>query len=311
MDALKTAVIGTGHQGRYHADKYASLPASSLVFIVDTDRARGEELARQYGADYLSDYRGLLGRVDAVSIAVPTAAHFEIARACLENGIHVLLEKPITSTLEEASRLIRLADENALVLQVGHLERFNAAILAVEHYIKAPRFIESYRIAPFRERGTDINVILDLMIHDIDLIQGIVNSPIRQLDASGTRVISDHTDIANARITFANGCVANVTASRVSRKSERRIRIFQDDAYMSVDMLDRKVVVYRKDPKLPSAELPGITVEEIACEKGDALKTQIQAFLESITQGRPPVVSGEAGREALETAIRISELVHE
>lgn len=311
MNVLRTAVIGTGHQGKYHADKYASLPGSRLVCIVDTDSARGEELAGQYDADYLSDYRGLQGRVDAVSIAVPTAAHFEIARACLENGIHVLLEKPITSTLDEAARLISLADEKDLVLQVGHLERFNAAILAVEHYTKTPRFIESYRIAPFRERGTDINVILDLMIHDIDLIQGIVNLPIRQLDASGTPVISDHIDIANARITFDNGCVANVTASRVSRKSERRIRIFQDDAYMSVDMLERKVDVYRRDAERRSAELPGIAVEEIACEKGDALKTQIQAFLESITQGRPPVVSGEAGRQALETAIRISELVHE
>ena len=311
MKSIRTAVIGIGHQGKYHADKYASLPGARLDWIVDTDRRRGEELARQHGAEYLSDYHGLIGRVDAVSIAVPTADHFEIAGACLENGIHVLLEKPITSTLEEATSLIELADRQDLVLQIGHLERFNPAILAIERYAKTPRLIESYRIAPFRERGTDINVILDLMIHDIDLILGIVNSPIRQLDANGTPVISQHIDIANARITFANGCVANVTASRVSRKSERRIRIFQDDAYMSVDMLNRKVAVYRKDADSSSAELPGIAVEEMACDKGDALKTQIQAFLESITQHKPPVVSGEAGKQALETAIRISELVHE
>jgi predicted dehydrogenase len=309
MKPLRTAVIGAGHQGKYHAAKYASLPDARLVCVVDTDRTRGDELARQYSADYLNDYRGLIGHVDAVSIAVPTAAHFEIARNCLENHIHVLLEKPITSTLEEATRLIRLAEEQHLVLQIGHLERFNSAILAVEQYARKPRFIESYRIAPFKERGTDINVILDLMIHDIDLILGIVNSPIQQLDANGTPVISKHVDIANARIRFANGCVANVTASRVSRKSERRIRIFQDDTYMSVDMLNSKVAVYQKDTERSSAELPGIAVEEMTCEKGDALKLQIQAFIESITQGKPPVVTGEAGKQALETAIRISELV--
>jgi predicted dehydrogenase len=309
MKSLRTAVIGIGHQGKYHAEKYASLPGSRLVCVADIDRTRGDELARQHNADYLSNYRGLIGQVDAVSIAVPTAAHFEIARTCLENHIHVLLEKPITSTLEEATHLIRLAEEQNLVLQVGHLERFNSAILAVEQYAKAPRFIESYRIAPFKERGTDINVILDLMIHDIDLILGIVNSPIQQLDANGAAVVSKHIDIANARIRFDNGCVANVTASRVSRKSERRIRIFQDDTYISVDMLNNKLAVYQKDTKHSSVELPGIAVEEMTCEKGDALKFQIQAFLESITQGKPPVVSGEAGKQALEAAIRISELV--
>ena len=311
MKPLRTAVIGAGHQGSYHAGKYACLPDSHLSYVVDTSRERGAALARQHGVQYLSDYRGLIGQVDAVSIAVPTASHYEIARACLENHIHVLLEKPITATLDEASRLTELADHKNLVLQVGHLERFNSAILAVAQYAKSPRFIESYRIAPFRERGTDINVILDLMSHDIDLILAIVNSPIRQLDANGTSVISKHIDVANARITFANGCVANVTASRVSRKSERRIRIFQDDAYMSVDMLERKVALYRKDTECSSAELPGIAVEEMAFDKGDALKTQVQAFLGSIIEGKPPVVSGEAGKQALQTAIRISELVHE
>ncbi len=311
MKALRTAVIGVGHQGRYHAQKYATLPGSRLVAVVDLDEAQGRQVAEEHGASFLTDYRQLIGAVDAVSIAVPTAAHFEIAGALLENGIHVLVEKPITSTADEAVGLIRRAEDRKLVLQVGHLERFNSAILALEQYCREPRFIESYRIAPFKERGTDINVVLDLMIHDIDLIQGIVGSPIEQVDANGTPVISKEIDVANARIRFGTGCVANVTASRVSLKTERRIRLFQDDAYMSVDMHQNKLTVYQRGGRGSASPLPGISVEEETFEKGDALKLQIEAFLDSIRLGKPPAVSGEVGKQALETAIRITELVNE
>jgi len=309
MTALRTAIIGVGHQGRYHADKYASLAESELVGVVDLDCERGEALASSLGVSFSNDYRSLIGQVDAVSIAVPTSKHFEIASAFLESGTHVLLEKPMTSTVDEAARLVEMADDKDLVLQVGHLERFNSAILALEGYCRDPRFIESYRIAPFKERGTDINVVLDLMIHDIDLIQGIVRSPIKQLDASGTPVISKEIDVANARIRFENGCVANVTASRVSLKTERRIRIFQDDAYMSVDMHKNTLTVYQKGAGSEDSELPGIAVEKQSYERSDALKLQIEAFLESVTSNKPPVVPGIVGKQALETAIRISELV--
>lgn len=311
MNPLRTAVIGVGHQGKYHVQKYASLAGSQLVGLVDLDRLHGEALAREHGVAFVPDYHDLIGKVDAVSIAVPTAAHFEIARTLLENDIHVLVEKPITSTVDEATHLIRLAEEQELVLQVGHLERFNSAILALERYCRAPRFIESYRIAPFKERGTDINVVLDLMIHDIDLIQGIVGSPIEQLDANGTPVISREIDVANARIRFRSGCVANVTASRVSLKTERRIRLFQDDTYMSVDMHLNKLTVYQKGGDGGTTGLPGISVEEKTFEKGDALNLQIQAFLDSVRHGKPPVVPGQVGKQALETAIRITEMVNE
>lgn len=310
MTGLRTAIIGVGHQGKYHAEKYASLPGSELVGVVDLDHERGQALANALGVGFSSDYRKLIGQVEAVSIAVPTSKHFEIASAFLESGTHVLLEKPMTSTVEQAARLVTLAEENDLVLQVGHLERFNSAILALDGYCRNPRFIESYRIAPFKERGTDINVVLDLMIHDIDLIQGIVRSPIQQLDASGTPVISKEIDVANARIRFDNGCVANVTASRVSLKTERRIRIFQDDAYMSVDMHTNALTVYKKGAGSADSELPGIAVDKESYERSDALKLQIEAFLESIRSRKPPVVPGIVGKQALETAIRISELVN-
>ena len=309
MTALRTAIIGVGHQGRYHADKYASLPGSELVGVVDLDEERGGELASSLGVSFAKDYRSLIGKVDAVSIAVPTSKHFEIASAFLGSGTHVLLEKPMTSTVEEAARLVELADGKDLVLQIGHLERFNSAILALDRYCRDPRFIESYRIAPFKERGTDINVVLDLMIHDIDLIQGIVRAPIQQLDASGTPVISKEIDVANARIKFDNGCVANVTASRVSLKTERLIRIFQDDAYMSVDMHKNALTVYQKGEGSGDSGLPGIAVEKESYEKSDALMLQTEAFLDSIRSNKPPVVPGIVGKQALETAIRISELV--
>jgi predicted dehydrogenase len=257
----------------------------------------------------VADYRELLGLVDAVSVVTQTPAHFEIARDFLNAGAHVLVEKPITESATEARELIALAKQRERVLQVGHLERFNAAILAAEPYLNSPRFIECHRLAPYRERGTDVNVILDLMIHDIDIVQTIVGSTIATIDAVGTPVFSDEIDICNARIRFANGCVANATASRVSLKTERKMRVFEDDAYLSLDLQQKILTVIRKkEPGDPPGLLP-VNIEEQSLEQGDALRAEIESFLECIRTGRPPVVSGEAGLMALETATRITEQV--
>jgi len=215
---LRTGVIGVGYLGKFHVEKYAKLPHSKLTAVCDINQASCEKAANEYQCKAITDYHDLVGLVDAVSIAVPTDLHYPIAKTCLENGIHVLLEKPMASTVAQADELIRIAKENHCVLQIGHLERFNSTLQALENVLDNPQFIESFRLAPFRLRGSDINVILDLMIHDIDIIQYIVKSPIAKIDANGASVLSKHTDIANARITFESGCVANVTASRVSLK---------------------------------------------------------------------------------------------
>ena len=237
MQKIRAAVVGVGYLGRFHAQKYAQLSGCELVGVVDSNRDTREQVAAELGTAAFEDHRALTGKVDAVSVATPTPAHFAIARDLLEGGAHVLVEKPITETTVEARALIELARARGRVLQVGHLERFNAAILAAEPHLRAPRFIECHRLAPYRERGTDVNVVLDLMIHDIDIVQTIVGVPIESIDAIGTPVFSDEIDIANARIRFANGCIANATASRVSVKTERKLRIFEDDAYLSLDLL--------------------------------------------------------------------------
>jgi len=309
MNPIRTAVIGVGYLGRFHAQKYAVLPESTLVAVVDAEPTAREKVAAELGCRAVADYRQILGEVDAVSIATPTPLHFAIARDCLERGVHVLVEKPITETLEEARALLAVAERSGCILQVGHLERFNSAILALEGTLGTPRFVESHRLAPFKERGTDVNVVLDLMIHDIDLIQSLVGAPIVSIDAVGASVFSAGLDIANARIRYANGCVANTTASRVSMKMERKLRLFQDDAYVSIDLQQKVLTVVRK-PAVGVAAAPGqVVIEERSYEQGDALRFEIEAFLRSIREGRPPVVSGEDGLRALETAIRITDLV--
>ena len=310
MKRVRTAVIGVGYLGRFHAQKYAALPDSELVAVVDADPEARARVAGELGCRAVADYRELLDEVEAVSIATPTPLHFPIASDCLEHGIHVLVEKPITETPEQARELVALAARRKLVLQVGHLERFNAAILALEGTLGTPRFVESHRLAQFKERGTDVNVVLDLMIHDIDLIQSLVGAPIESIDAVGTSVFSAGLDIANARIRYANGCVANTTASRVSMKAERKLRLFQDDAYISIDLQQKVLTIVRKPP-VGAAAAPGqVVIEERSYEQGDALRMEIEAFLQSIREGLPPVVSGEDGLRALETAIRITDMVH-
>ena len=309
MRKITAAVIGVGYLGRFHAQKYAQAAQCELVGVVDARQEARDAVAAEVGTRSVADYRDLLGAVDAVSVVTPTPAHHAIARAFLESGAHVLVEKPITETPDEARRLIALAKQTQRVLQVGHLERFNAAILAAEPFITVPRFIEVHRLAPYKERGTDVNVVLDLMIHDIDIVQNIVGSPIVSIDAIGTAVFSEEIDIANARIRFESGCVANATASRVSMKTERKLRVIQDDAYMSLDLHQKILTLMRKRPApIPPGQLP-VTIEEQNFDQGDALKSEIESFLQCIRTGRPPVVSGEAGLQALETAMRITEQV--
>jgi predicted dehydrogenase len=309
MKKIRAAVIGVGYLGRFHAQKYAQAAECELVGVVDSRQDACAQVAAEVGTRAVSDYHELLGKVDAVSVVTPTPAHFSIARDFLSAGAHVLVEKPITETVAEARELIGLAARHKRVLQVGHLERFNAAILAAEPHLRLPRFVECHRMAPYRERGTDVNVVLDLMIHDIDIVQTIVGAPITSIDAIGTPVFSEEIDIANARIHFANGCVANATASRVSLKTERKLRIFVDDAYLSLDLQQKIMTLIRKRAAAdPPGPLPAV-IEEQNLDQGDALKAEIESFLDCIRSGRPPVVSGEAGLMALETAMRITDQV--
>jgi predicted dehydrogenase len=277
--------------------------------VVDADAEVAKRVAAEVGTRALSDYRQLFGEVDAVSVVTPTPSHAEIAAGLLRSGAHVLVEKPIAETAEQAQQLIELARQHRRVLQVGHLERFNPAILAAEPVLKSPRFIECQRLAPFRERGTEVNVVLDLMIHDIDLVQMIVGSPVASFDAIGTPVFSAEIDIANARLRFENGCVANVTASRVSLKTERKLRVFCDDAYLSLDLQQKILTVIRKRvPPAAAGELP-VQIEEQSFAQGDALLAEIQAFIKAIRNEGPVMVTGEDGQRALRTAIAISERV--
>jgi len=255
MTKIKCAVIGVGYLGKFHAQKYASLPNVELVAVCDTDPDVCATIAAEYNIESINNHQQLLDRVEAVSIAVPTQQHYDIAKAFLNKGVHVLIEKPITHTVAQAEELVTIANKNELILQVGHLERFNPARLALEEYLDKPCFIESQRIAPFNLRGTDVNVILDLMIHDIDIIQSIVKSPIEHIDAHGTPILSKTIDIANVRIAFASGCVANVTASRISFKTERKTRIFQTDSYISMDFQHKKIVVLRGERNSSPVEL--------------------------------------------------------
>ena len=310
MDRLRVAVVGVGYLGRFHAQKYASLPGCELVAVADAHPDVGGAVASELGTRAVADYRELLGKVAAVSIVTPTAAHFEIARAFLESGTHVLVEKPITESVEQARTLVAAARRAGRVLQVGHLERFNPAIVAAEPHLRTPRFIDCQRLAPFRERGTDVNVVLDLMIHDLDIVQSIVGSEIEHIDAVGTPVFSPEIDIANARIRFANGCVANATASRVSLKTERRLRIFQDDAYLSLDLQQKILTVIRKQAVAAGeARLP-VSIDEQSFEPGDALRSEIEAFLASCRGERAVAVSGEDGARALQTAVAIAAAVN-
>lgn len=301
---VATAVVGVGYLGKFHAEKYADSPKANLVAVVDIDAARAESVANQFGVAAFKDYRELLGRVRCVSVAVPTRLHFEIASYFLKCGVDVLVEKPIAADIQQGRMLVELAAANGLILQVGHLERFNPAIRRLENVIQEPRFVECHRLAPFVERGTDVDVVLDLMIHDIDVIASLVRSSVERVEAVGVAVLTDKPDIANARITFSNGCIANVTASRVSIKRERKIRFFQPDAYLSIDYDQRRVQIFHKPP--PGGGWLDIRGETIEIKDADALADEIDSFLDCVRSRSLPLVSGGEGLRALEIASMIS-----
>lgn len=311
MSKIKCAVIGVGYLGRFHAQKYQLLPNVELVGVCDVNREICEAVSNELGVQAFFDFHALFGKVDAISIAATTNQHYEIAKACLEQGIHVLIEKPITETVAQAESLIALASKHNAKLQVGHLERFNSARLALEPHLTKPLFIESQRLAPFNPRGTDVNVILDLMIHDIDIIQAMVNSPIKKIEAQGTPVLSKSIDIANVRMTFENNCVANVTASRISFKTERMTRIFQADSYISIDYHNKQFAIFKKGEGELFPGIPDITRDQSVFEKGDALLEEIKSFIHCIEHNTTPLVTGREGCNALATASMITDLIHE
>jgi predicted dehydrogenase len=309
-DKLRVGVIGVGHLGEYHVQKYKAMPRVELVGIVDTNPQRAEEMGRRYGTAVFPDHRRLLGRVDAVSLAVPTEMHFDVAREVLSAGVHLLVEKPITYQLEPADTLIRLAAERDLVLQVGLVERFNPAVVKMETLLNQPLFIESHRMNVFTPRGTDVDVVLDLMIHDLDIILHIVPSEVKELHAVGMSVVTEKTDIANARLIFENGTVGNLTTSRVSDKSLRKIRIFQPDAYLHVNCLKRELTVTRLDGRARDlSRLPELHSDKIGFPGTDPLADQIAAFVNSVVHKTQPVVSGQDGRRALKFALAIIEQI--
>jgi predicted dehydrogenase len=301
---IPVGVVGVGYAGKRHAEKYALSPKAELVGVADIDAEQAKAVGTALGVPAMTDHRELFGRVRCVSIAVPTRLHHQIAHEFLAAGIDVLVEKPMTATLEEGGRLVALAREKGLMLQVGHLERFNPAIRALESVIREPKFVECHRLAPFVERGTDVDVVFDLMIHDIDVIASLVRAPVARVEAVGVPVLTDAPDIANARITFSNGCVANVTASRVSVKRERKIRFFQPDAYISIDYDQKRAQIYRRPEK--GASWMDIRGETVEFREADALADEIDSFLDSVRSRVDPLVSGEEGLRALEIAALIS-----
>lgn len=311
MQKLRTAVVGVGYLGKFHAQKYATLPAAQLVAVCDSHFESASQIAKQLNVNPMSDYRGLTGLVDAVSIVTPTPSHHQIAKFFLEQGIHVLLEKPIAVTLAEADDLIQTARRRHAVLQIGHIERFNNVIQAVTPMIVNPRFIESSRLAPFKLRGSEVSVILDMMIHDIDLIQSIVKSSILKISATGAAVLSPYIDIANARIEFSNGCVANVTANRVNPKISRRLHLFQQDSLFNLDLQHKKMTIQRKALYEMLPGIPALARQRISYPKDDPLRAEIAAFLTAIIDNQPPLVSGEDGRQALETALHITAAIEQ
>jgi predicted dehydrogenase len=307
---LRVGVVGIGYLGRFHAEKYAAIPEADLVGLVDVLPQRAREWADKLRTEAFASHRDLLGKVDAVSVVVPTDLHDPVTRDFLEAGCDVLVEKPISATIPQADAMIELARKKGRVLQVGHLERFNPAVLAAREKIQAPIFIESHRLTPFRGRGTEVDVVLDLMIHDLDIILSFVRSSIKQIHAVGIPVLTDKVDIANARVEFDGGCVANITASRISFEDRRRIRVFQPQTYLTLDYASKEITLYHR---IFSAEKQRfeLSAEQVEVEPGDTLEKEIRSFVHSCLSRTPPLVTGEDGRNALAAATRISEQIQE
>lgn len=302
MSPIRIAVIGAGYFGNLHATAYAQCERAELVAICDLDPGRAAAAAERFGVAAVQDYRTMLDKVDAVSIVVPTVGHHAIATECLSRGVHVLVEKPMCGVVSEADALIALANERGVILQVGLLERFNAAVQGLLARTRRPRFIECLRIAPFRDRGTDANVVMDLMIHDIDLLFEIVGAPVESVDAVGIPVIGQIDDIANVRLHFANGCVANLTASRVSGKVQRTIRVFEESAYFVLDLIERKLISLRRGSGDVKDALLAPVFEQESFPDNNSLQREIDSFVDAVSAGGTPPVTGEDGRRALAVA---------
>lgn len=305
MGKLRVTVIGVGYLGRFHAQKYHGLPECELVGVVDANPERAREVARELGVAAYAEAAEVLPLVDAVSIAVPTRFHHAVTLECLRAGRHVLVEKPLAATLEEAEEVVALARKQGVLTQVGYLERFNPAFLACKDRIVKPQFIESIRISSFLERGADVDVVLDLMSHDLDLVLAIAAAPVRHLHAVGKSLMTDSTDLANVRIVFEDGCVANLTASRISHKTERKFRVFQNDCYFSMDLAKPAARIFERDPSKSGDMSEMFSEESHAFEKGDALLVEISAFVQAVRTGGPAVVSGDDGLRAMAVSSQV------
>ncbi|KAA6183433.1 Gfo/Idh/MocA family oxidoreductase [Thiohalocapsa marina] len=307
-DTLKVGVVGVGYLGRFHALIYSRLAGVELVGVADVDAERAAAVAAEAGCEAFADPSALLGRVDAVSIVVPTSLHLPVARPYLEQGVHMLLEKPVAPDLDAGREIVRLAEASGATLQIGHLERFNAGIAALAGRIESPRFIEAQRMGGFTERATDVDVVSDLMIHDIDIILALVDADLADVRAVGSPVLTEHVDIANARLEFVNGTVANVVASRVSDKTTRRIRVFQPRGYLSLDFVEQTLDIATPVPQ-PDAARPQIHRERIQVEPVKPLDREIAAFVDCVRHHRRPLVHGAVGLQALEVALQVRERI--
>jgi len=305
MKKLRAGVIGVGYLGQFHAEKYASLPNVDLVGVVDPDQGRAEQIAQKLSTRVITDASQMLGKVDAVSIVAPTVHHHRLAKQFLEAGIHVLLEKPITVTVEQADDLINLAGQKRVILQIGHIERYNPAITVLKPFLKAPRYMQAERSAPFTVRCTDVNVVLDLMIHDLDIVTDVAGAKPKKVSAMGTSVITREIDSVIARIVFENGCVADIAASRVSDEKKRVIRIFDGDSLYTADYQVQKAFVSRRG----TASVPDLIATELPTERRDTLLDEIKAFIASIESGNRPIVGGAEGKRALALARLITDSI--
>lgn len=298
METIRVGVVGVGHLGSIHAKMYSNLDSVKLVGVCDCNIERALEVGKRFKVASFSDYEELFDKVDAASIAVPTSLHYNVAKDFLQHGIHVLIEKPITKTLSEADELIEIAGEKKLILQVGHIERFNSAVLALEPYINKPKFIECQRLGPFHSRVKDVGVVLDLMIHDIDIVLGLIQQDVVNIEAVGLSTISNYEDVANVRLTFQDGTIADITASRVTKDVVRKMRIFQEESYLSLDYVTQDVMLFEKTGEK-------IVQKKIKIKKKNPLKKELKSFIDRVHTGKRPIVSGVEGRRALAVALEI------
>lgn len=315
MAAVKVGVVGVGHMGRHHARIYSEMPGVELVAVVDTNEIVARDLAKKFNTNYFLHYRDLIGKVDAVNIATPTFSHYPIAKTFLSEGVHVLVEKPMTSSVKEANHLIQLAKMKGCVLQVGHTERFNPAVLSLNGLVKKPIFIEAHRMGPPTQRNLDVGVIFELMIHDIDIVLNLVNAPVAKIQGYGLRIYSNYEDITQAQILFENGCIASLSASRVSSEKVRNLEITQEDGFLHLDYIEQNIILRKQVSSKYVFDQPKamyrreFLVDQPMISKDEPLRLEIAHFVECLREQKKPIVSGEDGKMALEVANKIAESI--